>query len=272
MEAKLKLNPLCLWDSRPLALDNSESPFYPQRESQRVVSNFYYRDQKDKIKTAETKHSERQKVLDGIQWSCEAGDERWWKVKLSWSGTVKEKRGEECDQKEEETSVEEKALGLKEDLVWRVFLCFPIEGQEQTPLSGTLGASLGPARPLHYLWAPAHLEIKHLLICQKHKHEVLPISLTYKFSRQKNTVAHLIDENSGWWPEPPAARSPSLPHSFSCSDGGRRKREEGGACMRGDGVGRRQDSRSQLPIARGRLPGRPPVLICAHLSLCSLSP
>lgn len=48
-----------------------------------------------------------------------------------------------------------------------------------------------------------------------------------------------------------------------------RRRQKGGGGwgvhMRGDSVGRRQDSRSQLPIARGQLPGRPP-----YTYLCSL--
>ena len=42
MEAKLKLNPLCLWDSRPLPRDHSESPL-PLSKNFRVESNFYYK-------------------------------------------------------------------------------------------------------------------------------------------------------------------------------------------------------------------------------------
>ncbi len=60
-----------------------------------------------------------------------------------------EERVEGYDQKEEETAVEEKALGMKRDLVWRVFLRSPIEAGRRR---------LSPAhwervwtRPLHYL-------------------------------------------------------------------------------------------------------------------------
>lgn len=63
------------------------------------------------------------------------------------------KRSEEvrldwCDQKKEETSVEEKALGMKTDLVWRVFLRSPIEAGCRRLSPGTLGESLGPASAL----------------------------------------------------------------------------------------------------------------------------
>lgn len=153
---------------------------------------------------------------------------------------------------------------MKRDLVWRVFVPFPTEAEHRR-LS---------ARPLHYLWAPAHLEIKHLLICQKHKHEVLPISLTYKFGRRKNTVAHLIDENGGWWPEPPPRSPPSLPPSLP-SFPSPAPTEDGEKGEREVVVGGGREGRTQghsFPLREDSFREGPPALICAHLSLCSLSP
>lgn len=60
-----------------------------------------------------------------------------------------EVRVEGYDQKEEETSVEEKPLGMKKDLVWRVFLRSPIEAGCRR-LSLTHWERVW-ARPLHYL-------------------------------------------------------------------------------------------------------------------------
>lgn len=60
-----------------------------------------------------------------------------------------EVRLEGCDQKEEETSAEEKAVGMKTDSVWRVFLPFPIEAGCRR-LSPARWERVW-ARPLHYL-------------------------------------------------------------------------------------------------------------------------
>lgn len=72
---------------------------------------------------------------------------------------------EGCDQKEE-TSVEEKkkkARGVKKDLIWRVFLCFPIEAGCRRLSPARWGKSLGPARPSALFMSAGH--ILRLNIC-----------------------------------------------------------------------------------------------------------
>lgn len=114
------------------------------------------------------------------------------------------------------------------------------------------------SEPLHYLWAPAHLEIKHLLICQKHKHEVLPISLTYKFGRRKEKKKNTF-RTFNWWERrlvtwAPRCAAPSHPPLLLWRRTERKGRWRGGeVCVRRDGVGRRQHSRS--PFARLREDG-----------------
>lgn len=93
------------------------------------------------------------KELDRKQQSCDVQDEviegKFLMLRYSKRKRSDEVRLEGCDQKKEETSVEEKALGMKKDLVWRVFLCFPIEAG-----CGRLSPARRErvwARPLHYL-------------------------------------------------------------------------------------------------------------------------
>lgn len=115
------------------------------------------------------------------------------------------------------------------------------------------------ARCLHYLWVLAHLEIKHLLICQKHKQEVLPISLKYKFGRQKTALLiYLMSTTAGdQKPQDP------LPSVF-CSHRGQPERGERGEQVGGvhvePGV---HWARSQLPIRRGQPPESTP--LCTYL-------
>lgn len=71
---------------------------------------------------------------------------------------------EGCDQKKEETSVEEKARGMKKDLVWRVFPCFPIEaGRRRLSPARCMGESLGPGPGLCIIYERRH--ILRLNIC-----------------------------------------------------------------------------------------------------------
>lgn len=153
---------------------------------------------------------------------------------------------EGCDQVKEETTRE------------KGFPAFPYWGWVQTRWE-----TVGPACIIYETWRILRLNIcwfvksTNMRSCSSPWHR--------STADRKNTVAHLIDEKSGWWPEP--RRVPLLPRS----DGGRRKRGEdrGGVRIRRDGIGLKVTAcQSERTVSRKD----PPPHICAGLSLCSFSP
>lgn len=93
-----------------------------------------------------------------------------------------------------------------------------------------------------------HLEIKHLLICQKHKDEVLPLSLAVR--KQRCTF--------NWWVPPALSRNPELLPFSSSAAPTEDIREEKREAHKWVGESGGHWARSQLPIQRRQLPGSTP--------------